>query len=172
MSAGAGIGRSERAESSADIRVLRHPGDLLRVVLGAATLLGTLALVRSRRVGRLEADVFRLINDLPQALDVPMSAAMQAGSLAAVPLAAVAALLARRPRLARDLAAAGSTAWLLARVVKELAGRGRPGSLLQGVVLRGVEAIGAGFPSGHVAVAAALATAAGPHLGRRSRRAA
>ncbi len=154
------------------MRALRHPGDLLRVALGAAALLTTLAVVRSRREGRLEADVFRLVNDLPHALDAPLRAAMQAGTFAVVPVAATAALLARRPRLARDLAAAGSTAWLLARLVKHLVGRGRPGSLLDGVVLGGVEAMGLGFPSGHVAVAAALATAAGPHLGRRGRRAA
>ena len=91
------------------------------------------------------------------ALDGPVRVAMQTGSLAAVPVAAVVALLARRPRLARDLAAAGSTAWLRAKGAQYLVGRARPGSLLDGVVLRGVEATGLGFPSGHVAVAAALA---------------
>jgi uncharacterized membrane protein YbhN (UPF0104 family)/membrane-associated phospholipid phosphatase len=166
----AAIGLHERFGSDGHARVVRHPGDLVRVVLGAATFLAALAVVRSRRVGRLEADLFRLVNDLPHALD-GVRVAMQAGSLAAVPVAAVVALFARRPRMARDLAAAGSTAWLLAKGAKDLVGRGRPGSLLDGVVLRGVEATGLGFPSGHVAVAAALATAAGPHLGRRSRRA-
>lgn len=162
---------AERPGGDGQARVVRHPGDLLRVVLGAATFLAGLAVVRSRRVGRVEADIFRLVNDLPQALDVPVRIAMQAGSLVAVVVAAAVALVARRVRLARDLAAAGSTAWLMAIGAKDLVGRGRPGSLLHDVVIRGVEATGLGFPSGHVAVAAALATAAGPYLVRRSRRA-
>ena len=42
--------------------------------------------------------------------------------------------------------------------------------LLRGVVAHGTAAAGLGFPSGHTTVAAALATAAGPYLGRRGRR--
>ena len=81
------------------------------------------------------------------------------------------ALAARRPRLARDLALAGALAWVLARVVKGLVGRARPDALLHGVVERAV-GTGLGYPSGHVAVAAAMATAAGPWLPRPGRRAA
>lgn len=51
-----------------------------------------------------------------------------------------------------------------------MVGRGRPGTLLQGVVFHGGLDRGLGFPSGHVAVAAALATAVGVYLGRTGRR--
>src|SRR5205085_8882867 len=51
-----------------------------------------------------------------------------------------------------------------------LVGRARPATLLGAAVLRGAPGTGVGFPSGHAAVAAALATAAGPYLGRRTRR--
>ncbi len=43
----------------------RHPGDLLRVGLGVGVLLTTAAFVRPDRVGTVETNVFRLVNDLP-----------------------------------------------------------------------------------------------------------
>ena len=53
-----------------------------------------------------------------------------------------------------------------------IVGRGRPGALLPEVVFRGGLHMGLGFPSGHAAVAAALATAAGTYLGSTGRQAA
>jgi glycosyltransferase 2 family protein len=148
----------------------RHPGDAVRVVVGAAVFAGGSVAAR-QGVTRLETDVFRLVNDLPGALALPLNAVMQLGSLAAVPAATVAALVARRPRLARDLGTAGAAAYLLAKVAKVVVARARPAELVGAAVLRGASNTGLGFPSGHVAVAAALATAAGPHVGRGARRA-
>ena len=149
----------------------RHPGDVLRAGLGALALVGTAIAARHKGLSRAEADLFRLVNDLPAALEKPLVVVMQAGSLATVPAAGGLALAARRPRLARDLVTAGGSAYVLAKVAKAVVGRGRPGSLLDHVLFRGATETGLGFPSGHVAVAAALATAAGPHLGRAGRRA-
>jgi uncharacterized membrane protein YbhN (UPF0104 family) len=87
------------------------------------------------------------------------------------PIAAAAAVLGRRGRLAGGLALAGAAAWGLAKGVKDVAHRGRPGVLLQDVILRGVPATGHGFVSGHAAVAAALATVASSDVSRRTRRA-
>ena len=150
----------------------RHPGDVVRVVVGLTVLaLGALAANRGR-VGTLEKDVFRLVNDLPDGVAFLLETAMQAGAFPAIVVAAIFALVARRPRAARDLAISGMAAWLLAIGLKRLVAEGRPAQLLSDVVLRGAPAEGFGFPSGHVAVAAALATAAGPHLPRPARRAA
>ena len=148
----------------------RHPGDILRAGLGALGLLGTGIVARRNALSRAEQDVFRLVNDLPPAFEKPLVVVMQAGALAAVPAAGAAAMLARRPRLARDLLVAGGSAYVLAKVAKAVVGRGRPGELLEDVLFRGGTESGLGFPSGHVAVAAALATAAGPHLGTTGRR--
>jgi glycosyltransferase 2 family protein len=150
--------------------VRRHPWDIGRVVLGCIVLLsiGPLALVRP--VPRWEVGVFRVFNHLPGFLYWPIAVVMQAGSLGAVPVAGGVALAARRPRLARDLATAGFGAYLLAQLVKAVVERGRPEALIPGVILRGATQAGLGFPSGHAAVAAALATAAAPHLGRLGRR--
>ena len=147
----------------------RHPGDVIRVVAGAA-IFGGGTVVARRGLDRFETDLFRVVNDLPDVLAPVLVAVMQLGSFVTVPVAAVVALVGRRPRLARDVGAAGTVAYLLAKVAKVLIGRERPAELLGAVFLRGAADSGLGFPSGHVAVAAALATAAGPHLGRRTRR--
>jgi undecaprenyl-diphosphatase len=65
---------------------------------------------------------------------------------------------------------AGLTAWWLAQVVKGAVGRGRPADALADFSPRSsAPSDGLGFPSGHAAVAFALATALVPYLPRRSR---
>ena len=152
--------------------ITRHPGDVVRVVVGLTVLaLGGLAANRGR-VGTLEKDIFRVVNDLPEGMSFLFKSVMQLGAFPAIVIVSLVALAARRPRAARDLAVSGVGAWLAAIGVKRLVAEGRPADLLKDVVLRGAPAHGFGFPSGHVAVAAALATAAGPHLPRPTRRAA
>jgi undecaprenyl-diphosphatase len=143
---------------------------LIRVTIGVLVLAASAAVAGQGTAPRFEVDLFRLVNDLPSVLTVPLVVVMQAGTLAAVFVAAGLALAARRWRLARDLAASGTLAWLAAKGVKAFVRRGRPSALLHGVIVRGAAATGLGFPSGHTAVAAALATAAAPHFGRRGRR--
>jgi hypothetical protein len=43
---------------------VRHPGDVLRVVLGVLILLATMTAIHQDRIGVRETNVFRLINDL------------------------------------------------------------------------------------------------------------
>lgn len=150
--------------------VYRHPGDVFRVVVGLAVLAWLSVVAAGGVVTGPERDVFRLLNDLPDWLDGPMRVVTQAGWVGAVPVAAAVAIVLRRRRAALDLALAGSAAWLLAKVVKDLAHRSRPGVLLDDVILRGVPATGHGFVSGHAAVAAALATVASSEVSRRARR--
>ncbi|MGH3664782.1 MAG: TIGR00374 family protein, partial [Egibacteraceae bacterium] len=98
--------------------LIRHPGDVLRVALGATVSAVSALLAAARRVSGFETDVFRLINRLPGVFEPPLWAVMQLGSLAAVPAAAGVALLARRRRLAADLVFGGVTAYVAAKVVK------------------------------------------------------
>ena len=148
----------------------RHPGDVLRVLVGSLVVAAGALAAYHGHVFAFDANLFRLVNQLPDGLGRPLLAVMQLGSVVAVPVMAAVALTARRPRLARDLALSGGLAWVLAKVVKGVVGRARPVALLQGVVERALNT-GLGYPSGHVAVAAALATAAGPWLPRPARRA-
>ena len=173
--AGAGTARTRRRAAGPHTgrgglrHVQRHPADVLRVLAGSVVVAaGGMAAHRDHVFG-FEEDLFRLVNQLPDAVGRPLLVVMQLGALAAVPALAALALATRRPRLARDLALSGALAWVLAKLVKGLVGEARPVALLDGVVVRSFDT-GLGYPSGHVAVAAALAAAAGPWLPRRARR--
>ena len=173
--AGAGTARTTRRAAGPHTglgslrHVQRHPADVLRVLAGTVVVAAGGMAAHRGHVFASEANLFRLVNQLPDAVGRPLLVVMQLGALAAVPALAGLALAARRPRLARDLALSGALAWVLAKLVKGLVGEARPVALLDGVVVRGFDT-GLGYPSGHVAVAAALATAAGPWLPRPARR--
>lgn len=145
----------------------RHPGDVIRLLLGSGVLVVTGALAWRGHVSTFEADIFRHINHLPEIVAAPLSWIMQLGAYPAVIGAALLALLLKHRRLALELFAGGSLAWLLGKVVKLIVERDRPAALLDLVIVRGAEATGLGFPSGHVAIAAVLATLATPYLSRR-----
>ncbi|MFP5308119.1 MAG: lysylphosphatidylglycerol synthase domain-containing protein [Actinomycetes bacterium] len=148
----------------------RNPDDLVRVVLGALVVAWMTAMaLLGADVDPLERNVFRLVNELPDEIEPMLWLVMQLGSITAVPVVALVAAWRRRPRLARDVAAAGVLAYGLAWALKQLITRPRPGELLLDVLLRGGHA-GLGYPSGHSAVAAVLATVLAPHLPRVARR--
>ena len=151
---------------------VRHPGDVLRVVLGALILLATMTAIHQQRIGIRETNLFRLINDLalPSWTKWPVWGVMQLGVIGAVPLVALLALATRRLRLAAYAALAGGTIYLVAKLVKAFVQRGRPQTLLDNVHILFVPDRGLGYVSGHSAVAVALATVASPFLGRRARR--
>ena len=136
---------------------------LIRVEL--ALLVGGIALalcsglpVSGGGVPAWEEAIFRAINDLPDFLYRPVWVLMQFGSFFAIAAVAVVALAARRFRLAIGLGIAGLSVYLLAQLLKQIVDRGRPAELLADVHIRGVAATGNGYPSGHAAVAFALAT--------------
>lgn len=113
-----------------------------------------------------ERSVFGFINHTTDALYGPLWTVMQLGALATVGAATALALVGRRRRLAEALALGGFSAWLLAKVLKQVAARDRPDALLADVIIRGQPAAGLGFPSGHAAVAATLMTVASPYVTR------
>jgi membrane-associated phospholipid phosphatase/tRNA A-37 threonylcarbamoyl transferase component Bud32 len=150
----------------------RHPGDVLRLVLGVALLLLTTSAIHKDYLGSRETAVFRLVNELalPDWTWPGVWLVMQLGVIGAVPLVAAVALLTRHLRLALDAVLAAGSIYLIAKVIKQFVERGRPDSLLDGVRMLGEPAGGLGYVSGHSAVAVALATVSSPYLGRRARR--
>ncbi|MGY1616178.1 phosphatase PAP2 family protein [Geodermatophilus sp. SYSU D00691] len=151
-------------------RPVRHPTDLVRVLLGlAVTGIGFL-IAQQGELSAFERDLFRLVNDLPGILFPVVWAVMQLGNVVAVPVVAGLAAVTRRWRMARDLLISGLLAYVTADFVKSVVGRERPGGLPVGAVLHEGPITGLGFISGHSAVAAALAAAAAPYLSRRGRR--
>jgi len=129
-----------------------------RAALGAAIFLGA-ATAAERRVSAHEERLFRGVNDLPDALFPPVWTVMQFGTFATVPVLGALALRSGRRELAIRLVAGGVAGYAAARLAKRLTRRPRPGVILADVRLRRVKADDGGFPSGHAAVSAALATA-------------
>lgn len=139
-------------------------------MLGVVVLLVSMGIAGEEKVPGWEVDVFRLVNDVPGALYPVVWALMQFGTFVSVPVATLAALVFRRWRLAIVIAMSGAGVYYLARVVKDVVVRLRPGVLLEDVHLRGIGTLGLGFPSGHAAVSAALAVAISPYVTRTWRR--
>jgi membrane-associated phospholipid phosphatase len=137
--------------------------------LGAVLFAGTTAIACSQEVHGIERDVFRAVNDLPDALHPPVYGAMQAGSLAGAWVAAGGAWASGHSKLARALAAAGTGVWAGAKLVKWRVGRGRPARHVEDVRIRGNEQSGLGYPSGHAAVAFCLAAIAHAEIPPRVR---
>ena len=143
--------------------------DVAWLAVGAAVLLLSALPVDESYLSGVERSVFRAVNQVPGIPFAPVWLLMQAGNIAAVPLAAGGALVARRPRLAAALAVAGALAYGGAKLVKEFVTRGRPTTLLDDVEIHGAAAQGLGFVSGHAGVVVALAVVAFPYLGPRAR---
>lgn len=105
----------------------------------------------------------RLSRPLGPVADTVISAGTDLGSVYAIAgLGAILAASGRRDA-ALDVVGAGAVAWALAQGMKPLIKRPRPYQA-EGVARLVVEPAGASWPSGHVAVAGAMATALGPRL--------
>ena len=148
---------------------VRIRGDAAWVAAGALLLVLSALPVEEHSISGAERSTFRLVNGVPGLPFAPIWLLMQAGNVAAVPVAAVGALVARRLRLAGGLLVAGALAYAGAKAVKQVVTRGRPVTLVDDVEFHGAVAHGLGFVSGHAAVVVALAAVAIPYLGRRAR---
>jgi len=112
----------------------------------------------SGEVGPLERAVFEAVNGLPRTLLGPMQVVQFLGVLGIGPIVALAALAARRPRLASAVATATLAKLVAERIVWEILIRERPGTTIPGaIVASGVPTSGPAFVSGHVVLSAAIA---------------
>lgn len=126
------------------------------------TVLATL--VARGGVSNREDSIFRAVNGASDSWRIPMIALMQAGNFATVWTAAG---VLKRDR--RRVIASGTGAWIACKVIKKFIRRGRPETEIGDVHIRGGRQRGLGFPSGHAAVAFALATVTAPRLDPRVR---
>lgn len=146
-----------------------HARGLLAAALAVAASHG---LLRSRRAVRLDRALGAAIaRPLGHVADTVVAAATDLGSLyGAAGLAAVLRVAGRR-RAAADVAGAALVAWTAAQAAKPVARRPRPYQV-DGAPRLVAEPSGSSWPSGHTAVAAAVAAALAPELPRAGRRAA
>ena len=143
----------------------RSRGDVVRVAITVVVLA-----LAARHVGDVtpsERAFFDLFNTLPGDLEPLFRALYRLGTLWAVGLVVVAALVGRRWRLGRDLLAAGVLAWGIGRSIAESVGAHE--SIGRSVRL----AAGSGgvppFPAVRLAVTVAVITVAAPYVTRPTR---
>ena len=137
--------------------------------VGLVLFLVSTALVWDDAVPAIELDLFEWINGWPDGLAIPLWPFMQFGMVIAPLVGGGIAFYLRRQRdPALGLALGGFTMWLLAKVVKEVVGRPRPGGLLEEVNYRvdgGPD--GLGYVSGHAVVGFLIVVLAAPFVGRK-----
>jgi glycosyltransferase 2 family protein len=122
-------------------------------------LLSTLQALSQGLFDSVERPIFQAINNLPGWLHDPMFAFTQFGGLGSLVFWAGLAWYVINRRAALTVAASGFTAWFLAKFVKAVVERGRPGSFIDSINLFNGEIFGGyGFPSGHATFSAACAT--------------
>jgi membrane-associated phospholipid phosphatase len=148
------------------VPVVRSPWDLTLVAGGALLILLSALPVSADHISVAERDVFRAINDHTVLPFTIVWTVMQLGNFIAVPVAAIAAIAARRWRLGIGMLLGGVAAYFLAKVIKVTVERGRPTTLIDEVHVRGAAALGRGYVSGHAAVVTLLVVLAWPYLPR------
>ncbi len=146
----------------------RHPLDLTLIVVAAGVVLGCLVVARQPTVNPVEAAIFTQVEEIPRWTAPGWRVVTWVGWWPGITAAVGIALYLARIRMAVALAAAGAVAWVLSLVLSWIVGlRPVPWSLLHHATR--VPPNGFVFPAVEVAVAAALATAAGPYVGRLAR---
>jgi undecaprenyl-diphosphatase len=125
----------------------------------------------ARRPGVTHAELryFQLVNGLPRWAFVPVWVVMQLGSLGGALGTGAATGAVGGRALGGRVAATGSLTWLAVKAVKPFVRRDRPALAFDATRVLGRAQGGLGYPSGHAAVATAMAAVAAPHLPRRWR---
>jgi undecaprenyl-diphosphatase len=144
----------------------RRTTDYLRFVLAVALLVATA--FHEGDATKTERDLFTFFNRLPDDLRSLFTASYRFGALWAVALLVLAAVVARRRRLARDLAIAGVAAWAVGRLLGAVVVEHE--SLGAGIeVLTRIDS-GPSYPLVPLAVITAVIGTAGPYVRRPVRR--
>lgn len=138
--------------------------NLIRLEVIAAVLLFWFGVVITRNtIDPWERSLFISIYSWPEWLMPFFLAVTQLGNYVVLVGLAIAAFVFNKITLVVRLLMSGSFAYLLTGVAKDLVGRARPGELITEITLRDYSR-GAGFPSGHMALATALAFTLGYHV--------
>jgi len=141
----------------------------LALVASAVTIFCSVA-AASGHVGAEEAAVFRLVNGSPDVLHGPLWVVQLLGVLGMPLMIAVPALALQRWRMALGLCGLVPLKLVVhGELVKALVQRPRPGSTIDGAVLREVPSAGSAYPSGHAVIAFGVVVLLWPYLRGRWR---
>lgn len=136
-----------------------------------AVLLFMTAVFASRGADMMdwEVAVFEFVYGLPEFLKPVFFVVTQTGSIHAAGILVLGFLLSRRYHIAVRLLLTTTLAYLFAGFAKDIWGRLRPHEVLANVVNLDYVVRGPGFPSGHMAMATALALTVGRYLPKKYR---
>ncbi len=145
----------------------RRTVDWVRLTFAVVAL--ALLIAHEGDLSKAEQNLFTFFNTLPNDLNSLFALLYRLGALWAVAVIVIAALVARRWRLARDLAIAGALSWFIGRLIGELVvGEASLAKSLDVVTRFGDNT--ASFPLVRLAVIAAVISTARPYLTRPMRR--
>lgn len=142
----------------------RQTAYALTILLGIVLFAAAAAGARHQQLQPWEQRLFLAIFHWWNGLRWPMLALTQLGSAASVAVAVFVSYLGGYRQLAWRLLLTGYSAYVLVLLAKGLVDRPRPYLLISGIHERELLVSGSGFPSGHTAVATALALTLAPHL--------
>ncbi len=139
----------------------------IQVYLALGLFITTIIASSGSAMAGWEIVVFKWIYNLPNVLHPLFVFITQFGSIYVMALLLGVYLVKQHYRIVLRLLMVGTAAYLAAGVAKDLWGRTRPHDLLAEVVSRDFFVRGPGFPSGHVALAAALALTIARYLPKK-----
>jgi|AntRauTorckE6833_2_1112554.scaffolds.fasta_scaffold03935_5 undecaprenyl-diphosphatase len=128
------------------------------VLGGLLVFTGAALLTMAEEVSAFEEAIFAFFYAIPEPLIPVFLVITQFGSIYMLGALALVYLFVKRYVIVIRLLMAGTMAYLLAGVGKDLFGRGRPNELFEDIVFHDFMVRGPGFPSGHTALAVALGT--------------
>lgn len=140
----------------------------LQLALGLLLFFVSALLVRDGSMATWEKSVFSIIYGMPTSL-IPMFLFItQLGSIYVLLVLAVVYMFKQHYHVTLRLLLTGTLAYLMTGVAKDLVGRPRPLEILIDITSRDYWR-GPGFPSGHTALATAMALTLGYHFPKRYR---
>jgi undecaprenyl-diphosphatase len=146
----------------------RRRGDVATLLAAAALAALCSWAVASGDVRPVEQAVFAWVNQWPDWLEEPLWVLQLSGVLGMPLLVAIPALALHRWRLVVALVLLVPLKLVVhGELVKGLVQRERPGSTIDGAVLREVPSVGVAYPSGHAVVTAGIVVLLTPYVRRR-----
>lgn len=142
-----------------------HP--IVQLCIALSLFIISVIASRDTEIANWEIVVFNFMYTLPTYLYLPFFLITQTGSIFMLGFLSVMYVLKQRYHVVIRLLMSGTLAYTLSGVAKDLWGRVRPTEYLVDIVNLDYVVRGMGFPSGHVALATALALTVGHYLPRK-----
>lgn len=148
---------------------IREPKPTVQLIAAIILFIISVQLSRDASVPDWEVSLFRAVYDLPDFLRPIFFVITQFGSVLVLGLLLLLYFFRRRYHIVLRLLMTGTLAYLVSGLAKDMWGRIRPTEFLVDVINLDYIVRGPGFPSGHMALATALAFTVGHYLPKKYR---